>query len=205
MSYRRWEKGRQAGPGRARVRGRAAFLPVLLGYCRLPWSLRLRRVGRNSRTINQDHPRRPSQSTRSDLVCLPMEGRGEGSSHRPPAPRVPHSPRCLSRALGFPKRRRPGPPFCFCLFLSTVLPSSDAPLREEAADSGSEASPPVPPRLSPSARRGLGFPRQWSSGERREDTHTHELREQDSEGRVAGHRVPRKGGLPGGSAAQTPS
>lgn len=77
-----------------------------------------------------------------------------------------------------------------------VLPSSDAPLTEEAADSGSEASPPVPPRPSPSARRGPGFPRQWSSGEGREDTHTRELREQDIE--VAGGRSqsPRERGSP---------
>lgn len=70
-----------------------------------------------------------------------------------------------------------------------VLPSSDAPLTEEAADSGSEASPPVPPRLSPSARRGPGFPRQWSSGEGREDTHTRELREQDIEVAGGGRQV----------------
>ena len=40
VSYRRWEKGRQAGPGRAGVRGRAAFLPVLLGHCCFPRGLR---------------------------------------------------------------------------------------------------------------------------------------------------------------------
>lgn len=77
-----------------------------------------------------------------------------------------HSPRCLSRALGFPNRLRPVLPFCFCLFLSLALPSSDAPLKEEAADSGSEASPPTPARLSPSTLRGPGFIRQWSSKER---------------------------------------
>lgn len=82
-----------------------------------------------------------------------------------PGSPTPRSPRCLSRALGFPKRLRPVLPFCFCLFLSTLLPSSDAPLSEEAADSGSEASPPAPPRPSPSTRRGPGFTRQWSSGE----------------------------------------
>lgn len=79
------------------------------------------------------------------------------------------SPRCLSRALGFPKRLRPALPFCFCLFLSLALPSSDIPLSEEAADSGSEASPPA--LLSPSTLRIPGFTRQWSSGEKE----THEL------------------------------
>lgn len=103
-------------------------------------------------------------------------GNTAGPQPRPPSLHpMPHSPRCRSRALGFPKRLRPVPPFCFCLFRSTLLPSSDAPLSEDAADSGSEASPPAPPRPSPSTRRVPGFTRQWSSAERWEETHTHEL------------------------------
>lgn len=97
---------------------------------------------------------------------------------RPPRP-VLRLPRCLSRALGFPKRLRPVPPFCFCLFLSPLLPCADAPLSEEAADSGSEASPPGPPLPSPSALRGPGFSLQWSSGEVRGDTRMRELPEQE--------------------------